>query len=338
VRPFAYTRAACAADAVALVSADPDAMFLGGGTNVVDHLRLGLFGPGHLVDVSALHTGVEPAPDGGLRLGAGVTNSEAAASPLVRTGYPAVSQALLSGASGQLRNMATVGGNLLQRTRCRYFQDPAKPCNKRRPGSGCPARAGISRDLAIIGTSPSCIASHPSDFAVALAAMDAVVLTRGPGGDRRLPLDEFYRLPRDDPSRDTVLEHGELIVAVELPPPTDLTRGSRYRKARDRASFAFALGAVAGAILVRGDAVADVRLAFGAIAPRPWRARSAEQAILGGQVDAAAFRRALEAEFAEATPTPENAFKRTLAVRMGVGLLSELSGLDAHVDRAGQPR
>jgi len=256
-----------------------------------------------------------------------VRNSDLAADPRVRRHYPALSQALLAGASGQLRNMATVGGNLLQRTRCLYFQDVSKPCNKRQNGTGCPARTGIHRDLGVIGTSESCIATHPSDMAVALTALDAVALVDGPTGSRRLSLDQFYRLPGDDPTRDTTLAHGELITAVELPPPSALTAASGYRKARDRASYAFAVGSVAGAVTLVDGAVQDVRLAFGAVAPRPWRAHTAENALRGGQLTGEAVAAAIDAEFAAAEPLPDNAFKILLARNLGVAMLSELAGL-----------
>jgi xanthine dehydrogenase YagS FAD-binding subunit len=233
--------------------------------------------------------------------------------------------------------MATVGGNLLQRTRCLYFQDVSKPCNKRQGGSGCPARTGIHRDLGVLGTSSACIATHPSDMAVALAALDAVVVVLGRNGVRRLRLDELYRLPGDDPTRDTTLTHGELITAVELPGASPLRRNSVYRKARDRASFAFAVGSVAAAITVVDDRVDDVRLAFGAVAPRPWRARIAEDAIRGGPATRDAFAAALAAEFSVAEPLPGNAFKVPLAQNLGVAVLSELAGIapdGAELDRA----
>lgn len=251
MRPFEYSRPDSVADAVATLSARPEAVFLGGGTNLVDLMRLGVERPETLVDVSRLPMDrIEDTASGGLRIGAAVTNSDLAVDPGVRTRYPMLSQALLSGASGQLRNAATVGGNLLQRTRCTYFQDTSKPCNKRTPGSGCPARRGDHRDLAIVGTSDSCIASHPSDMAVACTALDARVDVVGPDGERSLGLDELYRLPGDDPSVDHNLAHGELLVALELPPPSPMVAGSRYRKVRDRASYAFAIGSVAAALAV----------------------------------------------------------------------------------------
>ncbi|HEV7804389.1 MAG TPA: xanthine dehydrogenase family protein subunit M, partial [Solirubrobacteraceae bacterium] len=246
MRPFAYERAQDADGAIAAVAA-PGARYLAGGTNLVDLMKLGVETPERLVDVSRLgHDRVEELPGGGLRIGAGVRNSDLAAHPAVRERWPVLSQSLLSGASGQLRNLATVGGNLLQRTRCPYFCDATKPCNKRRPGSGCPARAGEHRTLAILGHSEACIATHPSDMAVALVALDAVVHVRGAGGERAIALTGLHRLPGDEPQRDTVLQDGDLITAVELPPRPVAAR-SRYVKVRDRASFAFALVSIAAA-------------------------------------------------------------------------------------------
>ncbi|HEY7201270.1 MAG TPA: FAD binding domain-containing protein, partial [Candidatus Dormibacteraeota bacterium] len=248
MRPFRYERAADADAAVAEVAASSRAMFLGGGTNLVDLMRLGVETPDLLVDVARLpYDRVEELPDGGLRIGAAVRNGDLAAHPAVRRRYPAVAQAVLMGASGQVRNLATVGGNLLQRTRCLYFQDVSKPCNKREPGSGCPAREGDHRSLAIIGHSDACVATHPSDMAVALAALDAVVHVRGAAGERDVPLVGFHRLPGDDPGRETVLEHGDLVTAITLP-ALPYAASSRYRKVRDRASFAFALVSIAAAL------------------------------------------------------------------------------------------
>src|SRR6478736_3531796 len=332
MKPFAFARASDVAAAISSVSDDENAVFLGGGTNLVDLMRLGVARPDRLVDVSGLSRSITEIESGALRIGGGVRNSDLAAALRVRRWYPALSQALLSGASGQLRNMATVGGNLLQRTRCLYFQDVSKPCNKRLAGSGCPARAGIHRDLGVLGTSAACIATHPSDMAVALAALDAVVVVQGPDGDRRLRLDEFYRLPGDDPTRDTTLAHGELITAVELPGSSALSRRSAYRKARDRASFAFAVGSVAAAITLIDDRVSDVRLAFGAVAPKPWRARIAEDAIRGGPATREAFAVALAAEFSAAEPLPENTFKVPLAQNLGLAVLSDLAGIADDAD------
>ncbi|GAA2008700.1 xanthine dehydrogenase YagS FAD-binding subunit [Nakamurella flavida] len=328
MREFAYERSTSAQDAVERLAADPDAQFLGGGTNLVDLMKLGVARPGRLVDVTGLPATIEQNEDGALRIGAAVRNSDLAVDARIRRDHPALSEALLAGASGQLRNMATVGGNLLQRTRCLYFTDVSKPCNKREPGSGCPAREGIHRDLGILGTSEACVATHPSDMAVALAALDATVVVQGRSAQRRLPLSAFYRLPGDDPTRDTTLEHGDLITAVELPAPTELSRSSTYRKARDRASYAFAVGSVAAALVVADGVVTQVRLAFGAVAPMPWRARVAEQAILGGPATEHAFAAAMDLELSAAQPLPDNAFKVDLTRSLGVSTLARLAGID----------
>lgn len=327
MRSFGYHTATAIDAAVDLVSTRPNAAYLAGGTNLVDLLRLGVSQPDLLVDVSrVLPATIEQTDSGSLRIGAGMRNSELAADPRIRLEYPALSQALLAGASGQIRNMATVGGNLLQRTRCLYFQDTSKPCNKRQPGSGCPARTGLHRDLAILGGSESCIATHPSDMAVALAAFDAVVHVTGPDGRRTVPLDALYRLPGDDPARDTTLGHGDLITGVELPMPGTVTRISAYRKARDRASYAFAVGAVAVALDVSDAVVHDVRIALGAVAPQPWRARNAEAALQGGPATPEAFADAIGNEMEAATPLRDNAFKVRLASNLTVATLSSLAG------------
>jgi len=325
MRPFAYERPAGAAEAVAAAAAhDGRAAFLGGGTNLVDLMKLGVAEPAVLVDVSRLpHRDVEETAAGGLRIGAAVRNTELAAHPAVRERWPVLAQAVLAGASGQVRNAATVGGNLLQRTRCPYFQDVSKPCNKRRPGSGCPARTGHHRDLAVLGHSEHCVATHPSDMAVALAALDAVVHVQGPAGAREVPLVDLHRLPGDAPERDTVLGPADLICAIELPPAA-VARRSAYRKARDRASFAFAIGAVAAAVETDGDRVRDVRVAFGALAHKPWRAWRAEAALRGGPATPAAFAAAADAELAQAVPLRENAFKLPLARALLVRTLEEL--------------
>jgi xanthine dehydrogenase YagS FAD-binding subunit len=247
-----------------------------------------------------------------VRIGAAVTSSDLAADRGVRRRCPVLSQALLAGASGQLRNVATTGGNLLQRTRCVYFQDLTTPCNKREPGSGCSAREGYNRELAILGWSQACVATHPSDMAVAMAALDAVVRTQGPDGERAIPLTELHRLPGEEPERDTVLRHGELITAVDLP-PLAFAAHSRYRKVRDRASYAFALVSVAAALEVTGGVVRDVRIALGGVAHKPWRATTAEQALRGAPATAERFRAAAEAELADARPLAGNAFKIPLA-------------------------
>jgi xanthine dehydrogenase YagS FAD-binding subunit len=325
VRPFRYERAADAAGAAALLAESPRAMFLGGGTNLVDLMRLGVEEPDLLVDVTRLPYGsVEQPTGGGLRIGAAVRNSDLAAHPLVRERYPVLAEALLNGASAQLRNLATVGGNLLQRTRCFYFQDVTKPCNKRDPGSGCPAREGEHRNLAILGWSERCVATHPSDMAVALAALDAVVHVEGAGGPRSIALVELHRLPGEEPERDTVLERGELITAVELP-PLAWARRSRYVKVRERASFAFALVSVAAALDVNGGTVRDARVALGGVAHRPWRATRAEEALRGAPATEESFARAAETELAQARALRDNAYKLPLARNLIVRTLLELT-------------
>lgn len=299
---------------------EPGAVFLGGGTNLVDLMKLGVATPDVLVDVTRLPLGeITPLDGGGLRIGATVRNSDLATDPRVRRDYPMLSAALLAGASGQLRNMATTGGNLLQRTRCRYFMDATKPCNKHAPGTGCPAREGDHRNLAILGASEHCVATHPSDMAVALVALDAVVRTT----TRSIPVAELHRLPGDEPQRDTVLEHGELITSVDLPPP--LGWPATYRKVRDRASYAFAVGSVAAALKVADGRVTDVRLAWGAVAHRPWRARIAEEALRGGPADRDAFRAAADAELAAAEPLRDNSFKITLMRNLVASVLEGLA-------------
>jgi xanthine dehydrogenase YagS FAD-binding subunit len=329
VKEFRYERPTDADSAVALLTDAPGAAYLGGGTNLVDLMKLGVAAPDLLVDVSRLpFEEIEETDGGGLRVGAAVRNSTLAARRMVRERYPIVSEALLSGASAQLRNAATVGGNLLQRTRCLYFQDVGKPCNKRHPGSGCPAREGVHRDLAILGASEHCVATHPSDLAVALAALDAMVHLVSAAGPRSLPLTELHRLPGDEPHRDTVLRHGELITAVELPPAVPEAR-SAYRKARDRASYAFALASVAAVLQVRGGMVHHVRIAFGALAARPWRARAAEEALLGQPATEEAFGEAVDRELAAARPLRDNGYKVPLARRLAVSVLTDLAAPDA---------
>jgi xanthine dehydrogenase YagS FAD-binding subunit len=330
MKPFAYERAADPAAAVAAVAREPGARFLAGGTNLVDLMKLEVETPAHLVDVNYLGLdGIEPTADGGLRIGAGVRNSDLAAHPAVRERWPALSQALLAGASGQLRNLATVGGNLLQRTRCAYFQDVSKPCNKRRPGSGCPARAGDHRNLAVLGHSEACIATHPSDMAVALAAFGAIVHVLGPEGhERRVPMPGLHRLPGAEPDRDTVLAQGELITAVELPPLPFAAR-SRYRKVRDRASYAFAVVSIAAAVDVDGGTIRDCRIAFGGLAHAPWRAEAAEASLRGADVGETAFAAAADAELAQARPLPDNGFKLALAHNLLVRALTDLCEVGA---------
>jgi xanthine dehydrogenase YagS FAD-binding subunit len=309
MRPFRYERATDIAAAVAMLAGEPNAAFLGGGTNLVDHMRLGIATPDLLIDVRQLTSDrIEELPGGGLRIGAAVPNSDLAADRLVRLRYPVLAEAILSGASGQLRNFATTGGNLLQRTRCVYFQDITTPCNKRVPGSGCSMLDGHQRDAAILGASQACVATHPSDMAVALVALGAVAHLQGPDGARAVPLTEFHRLPGSEPERDTVRERAELITAVDLP-PLDFAEHSRYRKIRDRVSYAFGLVSVAAALAVVDGLIRDVRLALGGVAHKPWRAATAEEALRGGPANAASFRAAAEAELADARPLPGNAFK-----------------------------
>jgi len=325
MNPFRYERASDAAGAVALLAQAPEGAFLGGGTNLVDHMKLGVAAPDLLVDITHLpYDRIEQLPDGGIRIGAMVRNSDLAADRTIRSRYPMLAQALLAGASGQLRNLATTGGNLLQRTRCVYFQDISKPCNKREPGSGCPAREGYHRNLAILGASEACIATHPSDMAVAMVALDAVVRVLGPNGERTIPLTSFHRLPGDEPQRDTLLEHGELITAVDLPELAFATH-SHYRKVRDRASYAFALVSVAAAIDVADGTVRDVRIAFGGVAHVPWRARKAEAVLRGAAATEEAFRQAADAELADAQPLRGNAFKVPLARNVLVRTLLDLT-------------
>ncbi|WP_210603102.1 FAD binding domain-containing protein [Brevibacterium oceani] len=330
MNPFDYERAADAAGAVATVTDRPHAVFLAGGTNLVDHLKLGVAEPDLVVDINRLElTEVEALGDGGLRIGAMVRNSDAAADPRIRRDYPMLSRALLSGASGQLRNAATMGGNLLQRTRCVYFQDTTTPCNKRDPGSGCSAIGGYTRYHAILGASADCVATHPSDMAVALAALDATVVVLGASGERRIPVTEFHRLPGDRPDQDTVLDHGELITALELPPPKP--GASTYRKIRDRASYAFALVSVAARVDVdtAGPApiIREAAIALGGVAHRPWRARAAEAVLRGAEPNQETFLAAADAELEAAEPLDGNRFK----VRMTRGaistVLAELTGV-----------
>ncbi|MBB3281461.1 xanthine dehydrogenase family protein subunit M [Mitsuaria sp. BK037] len=314
MKPFTYERAASPTAAVAAAAARPGARFIAGGTNLLDLMKLQIEAPVHLVDVDGLGLDrIEPTPEGGLRIGALVRNTDLAADARVRRDYGVLSRALLAGASGQLRNRATTAGNLLQRTRCPYFYDTDQPCNKRQPGSGCPAIAGMSRPLAVIGVSDACIASHPSDMAVAMRVLDATVETLRPDGQaRRIPIADFHRLPGNTPHIETTLEANELITAVTLPRPLGGTQ--LYHKVRDRASYAFALVSVAAVIPRDGGAA---RFAVGGIAPKPWRVERAETALRQG-VPAAA-----QALLAGATPTAENAFKLPLVERTLAAVLAQ---------------
>ena len=314
MRPLRYARATDVDGAVATVAADPDSAFLAGGTTEVDLIRLGVARPRTLVDINALPLADVDDLGAGLRVGALARMSDVARDPRVVARYPAVAQALLLGASEQLRNMASIGGNLCQRTRCPYFRDDVSPCNKREPGSGCSALDGISRGHAILGTSEHCIATHPSDVAVPLVAFDAVVHTVGPSGTRAIPIGDFYLQPGATPEVEHPLEHGELIVAVELP-ALPLAQRSLYLKYRDRQSYEFALVSVAAAVAVEGDVVTAARLALGGVGTVPWRARLAEQRLVGAPATAERFAGAAAAELAPATPRPDNAFKVALAQR-----------------------
>jgi xanthine dehydrogenase YagS FAD-binding subunit len=325
VKEFAYTRAATVADAVAAVKEVSGARYLGGGTNLVDLMKARVEQPSRLVDLQDLPLDrIEVTDDGGLRIGAMVSNSDLAAHPAVRRRYPALSKAVLAGASGQLRNMATVGGNLLQRTRCGYFADTNKPCNKRDPGSGCPAISGEHHNMAILGASSSCVATSPSDMAVALAAFDATVAVETVDGTSTVPLSEFYLPVEDTPERETALPPGALITAVTVPAAPVAAR-STYRKVRERASYAFANASVAAALDVRDGRVHDVRLAFGAVASRPWRASRAEEVLLGAPATAEVFGAAADAELQDAKPLPHNEYKVALMRNLAVAVLAELA-------------
>jgi len=323
--PFEYHRASSVQDAVTAVADRPDAVFLAGGTNLVDHMKLGVVAPGLVVDVGHLPlTDVERLPDGTLRIGAEVRNSDLAAHAIVRSHYPVLARALLSAASGQLRNLATTAGNLLQRTRCVYFQDVTTPCNKRTPGSGCSAIGGYTRYHAIFGASEHCIATHPSDMAVAMAALDATVVYVDADGEHRLALSDFHRLPGDRPEQDSTLPRGALITAVEIPPAPDNAR-STYRKVRDRASYAFALTSVAAELVIDDGTVTSARIALGGVAHKPWRATRAEQVLVGQPATEESFRKAADAELAQAEPQQGNEFKVELTARTIVATLNTLA-------------
>ncbi|MFD2415695.1 FAD binding domain-containing protein [Amycolatopsis pigmentata] len=324
MRPFTYTRPADTADAVRLADAG-GTKYLGGGTNLVDLMRETIERPTALVDVTGLADTVEET-DGGLVIGAAARNVTVAEHRLVRTRYPVLSKAIVAGASPQIRNMATVGGNILQRTRCAYFYDrDGAHCNKRRPGQGCDAIEGFNRMHAILGASTACCATHPSDMCVALAACDATVHLRSADSERTIPITELHLLPEDRPQVETVLRPGELITAVELP-ALPVAASSAYRKVRDRASYAFALVSVAAALNVQDGIVSDVRIALGGVAPKPWRAWRAEAALRGAPATARHFRSAADDELANAVPLRHNAFKIELARRTITAVLTDLAG------------
>jgi xanthine dehydrogenase YagS FAD-binding subunit len=329
VKNFVYTRAASAEGAIGLLASQANAKFLGGGTNLVDLMREHIERPDALIDITGLVSGspsggITELPEGGISIGAAVRNSAVANHRLIRERYPLLSQAILFGASGQIRNMATTGGNLMQRTRCYYFYDEAARCNKRTPGAGCDAVGGFNRMHAILGASASCIATHPSDMCVALAALGATVHVEGPGGARKIPFNDFHLLPADTPHVETTLKRDELISAIHLP-PLDFAKNSRYRKVRDRASYAFALVSVAAALHTEGGTIRNVRLALGGVAHKPWRAYAAESVMAGAEASRETFRRAAEAELSPAQGYGHNDFKIELAKRMIVSVLSELA-------------
>ncbi|MDG4825581.1 xanthine dehydrogenase family protein subunit M [Asanoa sp. WMMD1127] len=323
MRAFQYAKAGEPGEAAALVAGVPGAVYLGGGTNLVDLMKLGVLRPGLLVDVSALpYDAVEHRPDGGVLIGGTVRNHRLALDAGIRRRFPAVARAVLAGASGQIRSQATVAGNLLQRTRCPYFQNTTTPCNKRSPGTGCSAIRGHHRDLAVIGTSDACVASHPSDLAVALAAYDAVVEVRRPDGVERLvPIHDLHRLPGDTPWIETVLEPGDLLTGVQLPAPPEGAVAT-YRKVRDRWSYAFAVVSVA-AVLRRGHGgrLDEVRLALGGVGPKPWRLWATERLLIGADPGDDDVRAAVEAGLADARPLPDNAFKLSLAADLVAAVL-----------------
>ncbi|WJH38635.1 xanthine dehydrogenase family protein subunit M (plasmid) [Aliirhizobium terrae] len=323
--PFSFMRAGDANTALDL-AANGAAKYLGGGTNLVDLMRETIERPSALVDVTNLSREIDTREDGSILIGGAARNTAVAEHQSIRRNYPILSRAIVAGASPQIRNMATVAGNILQRTRCPYFYDnEGSHCNKRQPQDGCDAIAGFNRYHAIFGASPSCIATHPSDMCVALAALDAIVHLRSENGDRSIPLSELHRLPGDRPDIETVMLPGELITAIELP-ALPFAANSTYRKVRDRASYAFALVSIAAAIDVEDGLVTDVRIAMGGVAPKPWRALRAEEALRGQPASEGSFRAAARAELSDARPATRNAFKVELAERTLVAVLSDLTG------------
>ncbi|HMQ05279.1 MAG TPA: xanthine dehydrogenase family protein subunit M [Pyrinomonadaceae bacterium] len=316
MRPFAFKRAAAPADAVKFVAGNKDARFIAGGTNLIDLMKEGIDRPSELLDISRLSLSVvRSLPGGGVSIGALAKNSDTANHPLIRQGYPLLTQAILSGASAQIRNMATNGGNLLQRTRCNYFYDLGTPCNKRDAGSGCGAKDGLNRYSAIFGWSDSCVAVHPSDMCVALAALEAVVSVQTPSGSKRqIKFADFHRLPENAPERDNTLVHGEMITSIKLP-PNPFKSNSYYLKVRDRASYAFALVSVAAALEVDRGTVRQARIALGGVAHKPWRPSDAERFLVGKKVDKGLFEQAAELAIRAAKPLSENQYKVKLAQR-----------------------
>ena len=321
--PFHYARATDVADAIRQIAADPSAKFIAGGTNLIDLIKYDVEGPARLIDISQLPLkSVEETANGSLLIGALVPNSDLAYHPLIEQRYPLLASAILSGASQQLRNMASTGGNLLQRTRCLYFYDTATPCNKRQPGSGCSAIDGVNRINAVLGTSEACIATHPSDMCVALAALEATVHVVGPAGARTIAFSDFHRLPDNIPQRDTNLEPDEIVTAIELP-PKGFSANYSYLKIRDRLSYAFALVSVAAALELDGDTIKEARLALGGVAHKPWRVSTAEIVLRGQRADASAFAQAADIMLRGAKGYGHNAFKIGLARRAIVRTLSQ---------------
>ncbi len=327
MRPFKYTRATDAGAAANAVASNPHAKFLAGGTNILDLMKEDVERPNELVDLTRLKLAEIKAAAGGVSIGALAKNTDTANHPLIRHNYPLLTQAIVAGASGQLRNMATNGGNLLQRTRCQYFYDTAMPCNKREPGSGCGALEGLNRIHAIFGWSEKCVATYPGDMANALYALEATVRVRSAQGrERSIPIGEFHRLPGDTPEKDTNLEHGELIVAIDLP-KSNFARNSYYLKVRDRASYAFALVAVAAALEISGGTIRQARVVLGGVAHKPWRSAEAEAALSGKSASEQTFKQAAELALKDAKPLAHNAYKVELGKRAVVRALMRASKL-----------
>ena len=327
MRPFKYTRATDAAGAVRAAAANPQSKFLAGGTNILDLMKEDVERPDELVDLTRLKLAEIKESRGGVSIGALAKNADTANHPLIRQNFPLLTQAIVAGASGQLRNMATNGGNLMQRTRCQYFYDTAMPCNKREPGTGCGALEGLNRIHAIFGWSDKCVATYPGDMANALYALEAVVRVRGAQGrERTIPINDFHRLPGDTPQKDNNLEHGELIVAIDLP-KSGFAKNYYYLKVRDRASYAFALVAVAAALELDGGRIRQARVVMGSVAHKPWRSSEAEAALLGKPASEESFGRAADAALAGAKPLAHNAYKVELGKRAVVRALMRAARL-----------
>jgi len=323
MRPFKYTAVTDVPTAIAALEGERQAVFVAGGTSLIDLMKLDVQTPIQLIDINSLPLTEVGIHDKGVRIGALARNSDVAANPIIQQRYPVLSEALLAGASPQLRNMATMGGNLLQRTRCFYFRDNAFPCNKREPGTGCSAMDGFNRQHAIFGTSPHCIATHPSDMCVALAALDATIYVQGTQGERAIPFEQFYLVPDDHPERETALERGELITAIGLP-LLPFAKSSTYIKVRDRASYAFALVSVAAALDMQDGKIRHARIALGGVATKPWRAYDAEYALVGQSPTQDNYRNAATIALQSAVTHKDNASKVELAQRMIVYALEQV--------------